>query len=77
MILTLIALAAATPAAADPTDPKQKVRCVREEMIGSLVRTRKVCHTLAEWEAISRQRADNARDIVRPDGQMSQTNGGG
>ena len=76
MILTLIALAAATPAAADPVDPKQKIKCVREEMIGRLVQTQKVCHTIGEWEAISRARTENTRQIVG-DTQISQSNGSG
>jgi hypothetical protein len=76
MILTLIALAAATPAATEPADPKDKIKCVREEIIGSLVGMRRVCHTIAEWEVISRTRADNARQVVG-DTQISQSNGNG
>jgi len=74
MILTLLALAAATPATTD--DPATKVKCVREEIIGSLVGMRRVCHTIAEWEAIKRARAENARQVVG-DTQVSQSNGRG
>ncbi|CAM3265014.1 hypothetical protein SPAN111604_13800 [Sphingomonas antarctica] len=73
MILTLLALAAATP---EPANPKDRVKCVREDLIGSLVQVRKVCHTVAEWEQVNRARAENARDVVH-DTQVSQSNGGG
>lgn len=51
---------AAPPARIDPLDV---VRCVREDVIGSLAQKRKVCHTLREWEAVRRNGQEEARRI--------------
>ena len=63
MILTILALASAAPSApADDTD--DKVRCIREDIIGSLAGQGCVSHTLGEWRAIqSRASAEVYRTI--------------
>ncbi len=70
MFATLALLAATSPVAVEagpkPQDPLQKVRCIREQVTGSLVATRRVCHTLAEWRAISNDGNTEARRIVQP-----------
>jgi hypothetical protein len=60
----------ATPAKVDPLDT---VKCVREDVIGSIAQKRKVCHTLREWEAIRRNAQDESRRIIQP-GQPTQSN---
>ena len=70
-IMATAALAASTPAAIDPLD---KVKCVREEVTGSLVQSKKVCHTEREWRAIRSNAEDEARRITRP-GAPSVPNG--
>ncbi len=65
----LLILASATDSAAAsavPVDPLDKVRCVRESVTGSLVQTKKVCHTEREWRAIRSNAEDEARRITRP-----------
>lgn len=67
MLAIVIALAAAdVPATTQPADSLDKVRCVREEVIGSLVQTRKVCHTQREWQRIRRDGHDEAERIIQP-----------
>ena len=71
MTLFLSMLAAATVAAAAgpvtvPADPLEKVQCVREEVTGSLVVTRKVCHTVREWRNISDNAQNEARRLTQP-----------
>ena len=66
-LAAVAALALAAPdvrasTASTPIDPDQKVRCQRQEVTGSLISVKKVCHTAAEW----RQMADDAtRDATR------------
>jgi hypothetical protein len=65
----LIILASATASAATavvPADPLDKVKCVRESVTGSLVQTKKVCHTEREWRAIRSNAEEEARRITRP-----------
>ena len=55
-LVAVLALAAAdTPPAvnATPVDPDQKVRCQREDVTGSLIAVKRVCHTVAEWRKMS------------------------
>lgn len=70
MLAILISLAAAeaTPSA----DPLDKVRCEREEVIGSLVQTRKVCHTLREWQVIRRNVETETRRLIQDGQRMNQ-----
>lgn len=65
------ALAASAPATIDPLD---KVKCVREDVTGSLVQSKKVCHTEREWRAIRNDAEEEARRITRP-GAPSVPNG--
>lgn len=63
--LAVALLAAATPAATPaarptlvtPAQPPEKLTCRRYTQIGSLVKSKRVCHTKADWERI----ADGAR----------------
>jgi hypothetical protein len=74
-VLLLLATATATPAFPDSSDPLQKVKCVREQVTGSLVSTRKVCHTEKEWRRIRNDAEGEARRIIQP-GKMNDLNGG-
>ena len=65
MLGFLMALAAATPVAATD-NPDAVVRCVREEITGSLVSTRRVCHTVGEWRRIRNDSNDEARRNIQP-----------
>jgi hypothetical protein len=49
-----------------PQDPLDKTRCIREQVTGSLVSTRKVCHTEREWRRIRGDAESEARRIVQP-----------
>lgn len=77
MIAVLAIFAAAASPAGDatakPADPLQKVRCVREQVTGSIALVRKVCHTIAEWNAINRDGNSEARRIIQP-GTMNELN---
>ena len=53
MIVALL-LAASSAAPQPGVDPDTVVRCVREEVTGSLVSTRRVCHTVGEWQSMGR-----------------------
>jgi hypothetical protein len=66
ILLILASATEAAPAAARPVDPLDKVKCVREDVIGSLVQTRKACHTEREWRVIRRNAEEEARRIIRP-----------
>ena len=73
MFLMMLAAATAAPAAT-PADPKSKVRCVREDVSGSLVQKRKVCKTLREWERVREGASEDADSIITRQGH-SPTNG--
>lgn len=73
-LLFLLASTTATPAFPKTTDPLEKVRCVREQVTGSLVSTRKVCHTLREWNRIHNDVESELRRITQP-GNMNDKNG--
>jgi hypothetical protein len=75
MLPILLILASAAPAAAQSFDADNVVRCVREEVTGSLARTRKVCHTVGEWRKINSDSNDEARRITQP-GNMNCMNSG-
>ena len=53
--VAMMAQAAATPTSspAAPVDPLDKIRCQREIETGSLVKSKRVCHTRREWQRIS------------------------
>lgn len=76
--LPVLMLAAAAPApslafaradAAKPAVDPDKPICKREQVIGTLVGARKVCHTRAEWQAL--------RDDAQRDTQAIQGGAGG
>ena len=71
VLMFLAALAAAqAPSAQDkPTSPAtaEKPICHRTAVIGSLVPTKRECHTRAEWAAMARAGNDAARDIIDHD----------
>ena len=73
-VFLIFASAAATPAFPETTDPLQKVKCVREQVTGSLVSTRKVCHTEKEWRRIRSDAESEARRITQP-GNFNDKNG--
>lgn len=62
----LIMAAATAQAAPEPANPLDKVRCIREEVTGSLVAKRKVCHTEREWRRIKGDAEGEARRITQP-----------
>ena len=78
----ILAVAVAMPALADTPRPppaqagadKDKLICRREVPIGSLIASRKMCLTKAQWEARARDGNEEARKMVydnqgRPSGQ--------
>lgn len=73
MIFAATATAVVTPIAVVPAPPEPKMRCVREQVTGSLARSVKVCHTEVEWAAIRRDGNSEARRITRP-GTMNDLN---
>ena len=68
LVPLLLAAATTQPAQAapQPADPLDKVRCVREEVTGSLVSKRKTCHTEREWRRIRNDAQAEARRITQP-----------
>ena len=73
-VLLFFAAAAATPTFPDSSDPMEKVKCVREQVTGSLVQSRKVCHTEREWRRIRNDAESETRRIVQP-GTLNDKNG--
>lgn len=66
-LLSIMLLAStADVSAAAVVDPLDKVRCVREQVTGSLVATKRVCHTEREWRLIRSTAEDEARRITQP-----------
>jgi len=68
LVPLLLAAATTQPAQAapQPVDPLDKVRCIREEVTGSLVSKRKACHTEREWRRIRSDAESEARRITQP-----------
>ncbi len=70
MILTILSaalLSSASPTVMAATDAAaEKKICKREKQIGSMVRSKKICRTKAEWD----QAAEQARQDV---GEMQRT----
>lgn len=54
---------APAPAAA-PEAKAEKIICRREAPIGSIVKSKKTCHTRAEWDRIADAARDGANDII-------------
>lgn len=65
-VLLVLAAVTVTPVFPETTDRLEKVRCVREQVTGSLVSTRKVCHTEREWRRISDSAQNEARRLLQP-----------
>ncbi len=65
-MFVLFFTAAAAQVATMPADPLDKVRCVREDVTGSLVSKRKTCHTEREWRRIRSDAEGEARRITQP-----------
>ena len=65
-VFLVFATAAAMPAFPETSDPLQKVKCVREQVTGSLVSTRKVCHTEKEWRRIRDDAQTESRRLMQP-----------
>lgn len=61
MLISLMALAAA---ATQPEDPRKKVKCVKQEVTGSLLGAKRVCRTVEEWELLARENERVARDAA-------------
>lgn len=63
----IAAVPAPKPAAANTEiDPLDKIKCRREIETGSLVKAKKICHTMRQWNRISDDaRADTDRLINR------------
>ncbi|MFZ4687655.1 MAG: hypothetical protein ACOYLS_00315 [Polymorphobacter sp.] len=57
---------AAAPAAAAPasTDRMQQIVCRKDKVIGSLVSTKKTCHSRAQWAYIDDTNQAFSRDLV-------------
>lgn len=62
-MLTPLLLLAAAAGDGQAHDPKKRIRCVREDIIGSLATKRRVCHTLEEWERIRRGANDEIQRV--------------
>ena len=60
-----VALASAAPQT-PAVDPDTVVRCVRQEVTGSLARTQRVCHTVGEWRRINSDANDEVRRTTQP-----------
>lgn len=56
-------------------DDPAYIRCRREEEIGSLVRTRSVCRTNAEWARVEGQAEEDARTMVERVNTSGSSNG--
>ncbi len=75
LVLLLDASASTTAAQTQsPVNPLDTVRCVREQITGSVARTRKVCHSLKEWEEIRENAQREARRIIQPSWKMEPDN---
>lgn len=61
MFALMLFAAAAADAAPAPANPDNVVRCVRENITGSLMSTRRVCHTEREWKQIRADANDEAQ----------------
>jgi hypothetical protein len=77
LVVTVAALAAdaaPSPAPAAEPDRMQQVVCRKDREIGSLVRSRKTCHTRAQWQYIDDTNQSFGRNLV--DDTRSKPQGG-
>lgn len=65
-VLLVLTSVTGTPSSPITSDPLEKVKCVREQVTGSLVSTRKVCHTEREWRRIRNDAETETRRIIQP-----------
>lgn len=65
MLTILFAAAAATAAPATTADDDSAVKCIRQPVTGSLLGTKKVCRTKAEWRELERLQSQQVRDDYR------------
>ena len=72
IVVAFTSAAVATTTQTTPVDPLEKVKCVRETVTGSLVSTRKVCHTVREWRRISDDAQAEGERIRQTSGSMIQ-----
>ncbi len=66
IVFALLILTTGAGVASVATEPDNMVRCVREDVIGSLVQTRRTCHTVGEWRSLRARADDEARRIIQP-----------
>lgn len=65
LLLASIAISAETPPPPAPNaDPMQQTVCRRQLETGSLVRSKKTCHSRAQWAYIDDANQDAARKLV-------------
>jgi hypothetical protein len=76
MFVLMLFAAAAAESAPAPANPDNVVRCVRENITGTVAQSRRVCHTVGEWRRIRRDSADEARRVVMPEGRPNVSPGG-
>ena len=66
-LMALPALAAepaAPPAASAEPDRMQQTVCRKDKVIGSLIATKKTCHTRSQWAYIDEKNQSFSRDMV-------------
>lgn len=64
LALTSPSFAAETPRADAPGAGKEKMICKREVPVGSLIASRKMCLTKAQWDQRERDGNEDARKMV-------------
>ena len=72
-MFALMILAMGVNAASQSMSSDNVVRCARENITGSLARTRRVCHTVGEWRRIQKA-AQVEVDRVIEDGVIRPVN---
>ena len=55
---------AAPPAASAEPDRMQQTVCRKDKVIGSLIATKKTCHTRSQWAYIDEKNQSFSRDMV-------------
>ncbi len=68
LLATTLAFAIAAPALAadgDKDAPKEKKICRTERVTGSLVASRRICMTKAEWDELAARTKNDVEDIQR------------
>jgi hypothetical protein len=60
----VVAPASVSATTETPKDPDQQIKCRKVQVIGSLIRKIRTCHTIAEWRRLQQAGNDAARAIV-------------